>query len=201
MTYDPDWNSAGNPRPSDGNFCHHDARYFYMKMSAPAPRRTELPPDTALRDARIWKRYHALQGFRVVTAGRNWYFKAVKAFPGVNSLWASAAYWVQPRGESNTGRNIFDRWLVKARIWTWFMQTLADSNNIRYADYHYLQSESERYHENWGQMSLARSLYAGKDQGEAAVSPRHVLCQCRLFSHSGGGVSLGRGCGRAERPE
>ncbi|KAK4221997.1 hypothetical protein QBC38DRAFT_490921 [Podospora fimiseda] len=167
------WDSLRSP--SSDNFGKADGRWFYQQLTTPMPDDSEIGRTLREKNFHVWKKYHAFQGFSAKFQNTVWYFHAVKIPSGPNSLWASVAYHVQPREFTGTGNNIFRHWLVKARIWTYFMQTLAEPQNIRWVDYHILQWRSEKVTQQWGRTSLARSLFAGKHQGEAAYSPEQVF--------------------------
>ncbi|KAK0724252.1 hypothetical protein B0H67DRAFT_101675 [Lasiosphaeris hirsuta] len=143
-------------------------------------------------EMRKWREFHRYQGFTVEdplsneSANKNkklYRFRAIPVPRGPNSLWHSLAYW---RGERRTGgRNnpestdipgsIMGHALVKARIWTFFMQTLRDSKAPRWRLYHQLQHDSTVRDGYYGEMSLARSLHASARQGLPAYCHQFIL--------------------------
>ncbi|KAJ4307255.1 hypothetical protein N0V88_000637 [Collariella sp. IMI 366227] len=103
------------------------------------------------------------------------YFRTIHVPEGPDSLWHSVAYWVQTRDQCYAG-DIWKHWVVKGRIWAYFMSVLEDSNHVRWADYHFIQStEYIRLAPDYGDITLARSLHASPSQGRAAQSPAEIF--------------------------
>ncbi|KAM7198992.1 hypothetical protein V8F33_004729 [Rhypophila sp. PSN 637] len=92
-----------------------------------------------------------------------------------NSLWDAVAWW---RGDFlrhglTSGTVATNRWpqrgfVVKGRIYTWFMQTIKDQGAIRFKDYWKLQQASIVRDDEFGELSLIRSLHASVAQGRPA---------------------------------
>ncbi|KAK3345996.1 hypothetical protein B0T25DRAFT_266865 [Lasiosphaeria hispida] len=178
---------------------------------APDPSR-EGPLWAEVAEMWTWRKFHRYQGFTVALApgGANKKpqlsrFRAIAVPRGPNSLWHSLAYWRSDRRSSGKiyrpGRpvqgSIMRHWQVKARIWTFFMQTLRDSSAPRWRVYHELQAQSTIRDRYYGELSLARSLHASPRQGVPAYSGKEILyviadffaCQIVVF-YAGRGKSL-----------
>ncbi|KAK5653006.1 hypothetical protein OQA88_9292 [Cercophora sp. LCS_1] len=173
---------GGTPRTGPNRI--EDAREYLQKDA----RGTEPWEVDGARNhsAFLWLHYHRYQGFVAAQAlptfnpqtrqnsGSCRQFRAVPVPRGPNSLWHSISYWRGPhRGRSNAlaeGRDIFSHGSVKARIWTWFFQAISDPSHGRWRAYNYMQYFSTRRHDDWGELSLARSLCASSRQGLPAYS-------------------------------
>jgi len=180
------------PGPGAGNAGDQNAQAWHT-LSAPKASPSEpQAADSHFTD--LWQRYHRYQGFYALdyTIAPNGtvtrqakYFRAIPVPQGPDSLWHAISYWRGVQMPTITGvrrsRDIWQHWKVKARIWTWFVQSLFDSTSVRFRDYHILQeltkTRSERYAEgthpngaHHGELSLLRSLYASRQQGLPAFS-------------------------------
>lgn len=88
---------------------------------------------------------------------------------------ARGRYWVQTRDQCYAG-DIWKHWVVKGRIWAYFMSVLEDTNHVRWADYHFIQSTGYIcLAPDYGDITLARSLHASPSQGKAAQSPAEIF--------------------------
>ncbi|KAK3690400.1 hypothetical protein B0T22DRAFT_537074 [Podospora appendiculata] len=153
---------------------------IYRGFRVIAPAMTTFEPHDRERSQRVmWIRWHRYQGFRVRSPGvapgqngANFYFKAIPVPPGPDSLWHSLSYWRSQYRDSlnnSNGASIWKHGNAKARIWTYFMQVLADQTHVRWKDYQRYQHLSRTVHPDFGELSLIRCLHAGRLQSRAAV--------------------------------
>lgn len=172
--------------PGKGVFGLDDS-HAYCQMEAPAAYTEEIHKQGQF-ETEQWQKYHRYQGFWSVDhdpdrpldeetgllqhAAR--YFRAIHVPEGPDSVWYALSYWVGGRRNDDEhgvdGPYISSPWVLKSRIWTYFVQTIRDSDHPRWRDYHVLNNWSERQVDGHGECSLLRSLYASRQQGRAGYS-------------------------------
>ncbi|KAM7205129.1 hypothetical protein V8F20_003266, partial [Naviculisporaceae sp. PSN 640] len=164
-----------------------DNAHTYLQAEPPLPYEDEVNHQKVFETTQ-WQKYHRYQGFFSIDTKRTGkssksgkktkpktyarYFRAIPVPEGPESVWYALSYWVGGRRAVDPdiieGPYISSPWILKQRIWTFFMQTIKDSDHDRWRDYHMLQSFSERELEGYGELSLLRTFYASRQQGRAA---------------------------------
>ncbi|KAM7212872.1 hypothetical protein V8F06_011770 [Rhypophila decipiens] len=115
---------------------------------------------------------HARSGAGDVAEAGYRFFQGVPISYTANSLWDAVAWW---RGDflrhGLTGGTVAtNRWpqrgfVIKGHIYPWFMQTIKDQSAIRFKDYWKLQQAPIVRDDEFGELSLIRSLHASVAQG------------------------------------